>query len=444
VKHGTLVALLYLENHLTPCAFTADRVAVLELVASQAAISLENARLYAELMAENRDRKRAEDALRRSEAELLDAQQISHTGSWRWTPETGVVTWSAELRRIIGVSADAPASAAGFLAFVHDEDRPAFEETIERAVRERCRFSYEYRMVLHDGSIKHGYSVARPEISSTGQFEFFGVVMDVTERRRNEEALRAAQAELTRMARLTTMGELAASIAHEINQPLAAIVNNGNAGLRWLDRETPVLEEVRDALSRTVRDASRAAEVIRGLRRLAHKSGAPRATVHIDTLAREVLALTASELQRYGVSLHTELNTEHLAVLGDRVQLQQVLLNLILNALDAMKTVPDHTRELRVFSMRSEPGVALVGVADTGVGLDPAAEGRIFDPFFTTKADGLGLGLSICRSIIEAHDGRLWAIANEPRGAVFQFTLPLSDTDVREPISNPGSDLSLH
>jgi PAS domain S-box-containing protein len=425
VKQGKLVALLYLENHLTPHAFTADRVAVLELVASHAAISLENARLYAELIAENRDRKQAEENLRRSEAELLDAQQISHTGSWRWNTETGVVTWSAELRRIIGVDADVPASAPGFLAFVHDEDRPAFEDLLRWAVRERRRFSYEYRMVLHDGSIKHGHSVGRPEISSTGQLEFFGVVMDVTERRHNEEALRTAQAELTRMARLTTMGELAASFAHEINQPLAAIVNNGNAGLRWLNRESPVLEEVRDALSRTVRDASRAADVIRGLRELARKSGPQPTTVHIDDLVREVIALTASEMQRYRVHLRTELNAADLAVVGDRVQLQQVLLNLILNALDAMKAMPDRARELRIFSSRSGSGDALVCVADTGSGLDPALANRIFDPFFTTKTDGLGLGLSICRSIIEAHGGRLWPEPRTPHGTAFQFILPL-------------------
>jgi PAS domain S-box-containing protein len=424
VKQGKLVALLYLENNLTPRAFTADRVAVLELVASQAAISLENARLYAELLAENRDRKRAEDDLRRSEAELLEAQQISHTGSWRWTPQTGVVTWSAELRRIIGVSADAPASAPAFLAFVHDEDRPAFVELLERAVRERCRFTYDYRMVLHDGSIKHGTSVGRPSISPTGEFEFFGVVMDVTERHRNEEALRATQAELSHMARLTTMGEFAASFAHEINQPLTAIVSNGQAGLRWLNRETPVLDEVRDALSKTVRDASRAAEVVRGLRGLARKSRPQPTMIHIDKLGYDVLALTASELRRYQVSLRTELDSEHLAVVGDRVQLQQVLLNLILNALDAMRSVTARARELRVFSMHSAPGVALIGVADTGNGLDPAVIERIFDPFFTTRADGLGLGLSICRSIIEAHGGVLWASANHPNGAIFQFTLP--------------------
>ncbi|ESY94367.1 AAA family ATPase [Mesorhizobium sp. LNHC209A00] len=427
VKHGKLVALLYLENHLTPHAFTADRVAVLELVASQAANSLENARLYAELIAENRERKRAEDELRRSEAELLDAQQISHTGSWRWTPETGVVTWSAELRQIIGVSVDAPASAPGFLALVHEEDRPAFEELLERAVRERCRFSYEYRMVLHDGSIKYGYSIARPEISSAGQFEFIGVVMDVTERRRNEEALRAAQAELLHMGRLTTMGELAASFAHEMNQPLAAIVTNGQVGLRWLDLESPVLEEVRDALSSMVRDAIRAAEVIQGLRGLARKSGPQPTAVDINKVVRDVLAITASELQRHRVSLRTELDVEQLVVVGDGVQLQQILLNLILNALDAMKMMPERARELRVFSMRGPSGVALIGVADTGIGLDPDAAQRIFDPFFTTKTDGLGLGLSICRSIIEAHKGRLWASANEPNGAIFQFTVPTSD-----------------
>jgi PAS domain S-box-containing protein len=425
VKQGKLVALLYLENHLTPHAFTADRVAVLELVASQAAISLENARLYTELIAENRERKRAEDELRRSEAELLDAQQISHTGSWRWTPETGVLTWSAELRQIIGVSGDAPASVSGFFAIVHEEDRPAFEALVERAVRERRRFSYEYRMVLHDGSIKYGYSIARPEISSAGEFEFFGVVMDVTERKRAEDELREARADLERMARLTTMGELTASIAHEINQPLAAIVTQSEAALRFLNRHEPDLDEVQGALSAIRQDGTRAAEVIRGLRALAKKSGPQLAGLDIDNVISEVLALARGELLRHDVALNTKLDAAERRVMGDRVQLQQVLLNLIMNGVEAMKDVTERARELTVSSTLTEPGSVLVAVADTGTGLDPAVAERMFQSFFTTKSDGLGMGLSICRSIIEAHGGRLWVSPRAPHGADVRFTVPL-------------------
>jgi predicted ATPase/signal transduction histidine kinase len=299
VKQATLVGALYLENNLTPRAFTTERVAVLELLASQAAISLENARLYADLLTENRDRRRA------------------------------------------------------------------------------------------------------------------------------EEALRNAQAELARVARLTTMGELAASIAHEINQPLAAIVMNGSAGLRWLNQETPDLDEAREAFERMVSDGTRAGDVIRGLRALAQKSGPQLTTLDIDDTIHEVLALTHSELQRHGVVLRTNLAVGDRPVLGDRVQLQQVLLNLILNGIDAMKAVTDRARELAVSSGLTEPGSVLVSVEDTGPGLDPAIALRIFEPFVTTKPDGIGMGLSICRSIIDAHGGRLWVSPRAPHGTALRFTVPI-------------------
>jgi signal transduction histidine kinase/GAF domain-containing protein len=425
IKQATLVGALYLENNLTPRAFTAERVAVLELLASQAAISLENARLYADLLAENRDRQRAEDELRRSEASLAEAQEISHTGSWRWKVDTDELSWSAEVRRIHAFGPVAPLPpAATFMAMVHADDRPAFQDVIGRALRERSRFQYEYRMVLLDGSVKRLYIVGRPDIARSGALEYVGVVMDVTERRRAEEAVREAQAELARVARLTTMGELAASIAHEINQPLAAIVSNGGAGLRWLNREPPDLAEAQGAFARIVSDGKRAGDVIRGLRGLAKKSGPLLTTLDINDVIHEVLALTHSELQRHGVALHTDLAASDRPVVGDRVQLQQVLLNLILNGIDAMKAVTD-AKELTVSSALTEPGSVLVAVEDRGPGLDPAIAHRIFEPFFTTKSDGLGMGLSICRSIIDAHGGRLWVASCEPHGTVFRFTVPI-------------------
>jgi predicted ATPase/signal transduction histidine kinase/GAF domain-containing protein len=425
VKQATLMGALYLENNLTPRAFTADRVSVLELLASQAAISLENARLYADLVAENRDRRRAEDELRRSEASLAEAQEISHTGNWRWKVESGEVSWSAEVRRIHAFDpVGALPSAAAFMEMVHADDRPAFENLLDRAVRERSRFEYEYRMVLADGSIKHLYIVGRPDVAWLGELEYVGVVMDITERRRAEEAVREAQAELARVARLTTMGELAVSIAHEINQPLAAIVMNGSAGLRWLNEATPDLDEAREAFERMVSDGKRAGDVIRGLRGLAKKSGPQLTTLDINDVIREVLALTHSELQRHGVVLRTDLAAGDRPVVGDRVQLQQVLLNLMLNGIDAMKAVTD-TKELTVSSALTEPGSILVAVEDSGPGLDPAIAHQIFEPFFTTKPDGLGMGLSICRSIIDAHGGRLWASSCVPHGTVFRFTVPI-------------------
>jgi NO-binding membrane sensor protein with MHYT domain len=244
------------------------------------------------------------------------------------------------------------------------------------------------------------------------------------ERNRAEEALREAQAELERVARLTTMGELVASIAHEINQPLTGVVTNGNACLRWLNRDEPDLEEARNALSHIVSDGTRASEVIRGLRALAKKSGPELAKLDINDAIQEVLALTRSELQRRGVVLRTALYATDRPVLGDRVQLQQVLLNLIMNGVEAMSAVTDRPKMLAITSEPVEPGGLLIAVEDTGTGLDPMTVDRIFDPFFTTKPDGLGMGLSICRSIINAHGGRFWASPGALCGTIFRFTVP--------------------
>ena len=250
--------------------------------------------------------------------------------------------------------------------------------------------------------------------------------MDITERRRAEEALRNAQAELARVARLTTMGELVASIAHEINQPLAAVATSGGACLRWLNRDQPDLDAARDAASRVVRDAHRAGDVIRSLRALTKKSGPQLTKLDIRDAIEEVLALTRGELQPHGVVLHTDLSAGDRPVLGDRVQLQQVLLNLIMNGIQAMAAVTDRRRELTVSVALAEPDRVQVTVEDTGPGLDPAIAQRIFEPFFTTKSDGLGMGLSICRSIIEAHGGQLWASPRAPHGTAFHFTVPVA------------------
>jgi C4-dicarboxylate-specific signal transduction histidine kinase len=267
-------------------------------------------------------------------------------------------------------------------------------------------------------------SVGQPDITESGDVEFVGTVMDITERRHAEEALRDTQAELARVARLTTMGQLVASIAHEINQPLAGVVTNGNAGLRWLNRDKPDLDEARNALSRIVSDGTRAGEVIRGLRALAKKSGPQLTKLDINDAIREVLALTRSELQRHGVTLHTDLSADDPPVFGDRVQLQQVLLNLIMNGIEAMSAITDRPKMLAITSEPVEPGGVLVAVEDTGTGLDPTTADRIFDPFFTTKPNGMGMGLSICRSIIEAHGGRFWVSPGVPCGAAFRFAVP--------------------
>jgi PAS domain S-box-containing protein len=412
VKQAELIGMLYLENNLAPGTFTPQRIAVLELLASQAAISLENARLY--------------EGLRRSEAFLAEGQRLSQTGSWEWKISSGELTWSPEHFRILGFAPDkTKASLAAFWERVHPEDRPALEQAVDRAMREKRDFDNEFRIVLPDGSIRHVHGVGNAVVNEFDDLvEFIGTTRDITERKRAEEALRTAQAELARAARLTTMGELAASIAHEINQPLGAIVTNANACLRWLNRGEPDLDEAREAISRIARDGMRAGDVIRGLRALAKKSGPDLAKLDIDDAIQEVLVLTHNERQRHGVELRTDLFTGDQPVFGDRVQLQQVMLNLIMNGIEAMSTVTDRPRVLAISSEPAEGGGVLVAVKDTGPGLDQASADRIFDPFFTTKPNGMGMGLSICRSIIEAHGGRFWASPRAPNGTAFRFTVP--------------------
>ncbi|MCM3873908.1 MAG: PAS domain S-box protein, partial [Pyrinomonadaceae bacterium] len=251
-----------------------------------------------------------------------------------------------------------------------------------------------------------------------------GAVRDVTERTRAEEALRQAQANLAHVSRVTTIGELVASIAHEVNQPLGAIVTNGSACLRLLDRETPDLDRSREVIGRMINDGLRASEVIKRIRDLLHKSPPEKAPLNINETVREVIALVSNDVLRSEVELRTELAADLPRVAGDRIQLQQVILNLILNARDAMSDVLTHPRELLITSRKNERGGVIVTVQDSGKGLDANDVERIFDPFFTTKAEGMGLGLSISRTIIEDHGGRMWATPNEPHGAVVQFTLP--------------------
>jgi C4-dicarboxylate-specific signal transduction histidine kinase len=269
--------------------------------------------------------------------------------------------------------------------------------------------------------------MSRPVLTEADELDgYIGATMDITERRHAEDTLRDAQADLTRVARLTTLGELAASLVHEISQPLAAIALNAASGMRWLKQDRPNLEEAREALSCIELDSTRGGDVIRGLRALAQKSGPQLARLGIRDAIEEILALTRGELQRHGIVLHADLSATDQSVLGDRVQLQQVLLNLIMNGIQAMAAVTDRGRELTVSVARAEPDRMRVTVEDTGPGLDPDIAQRIFEPFFTTKSDGLGMGLSICRSIIEAHGGQLRVSARTPHGTVFHFTIPIA------------------
>jgi C4-dicarboxylate-specific signal transduction histidine kinase len=278
------------------------------------------------------------------------------------------------------------------------------------------------------------YSAFRIDDPKTGQPVNVGnVCRDITDRKRAEEKLRAseqrlldAQMELARVTRLTALGELTASIAHEVNQPLAAVVANAEACLRWLKRGIPDLDAARRSVEWIIDDGNRASEVIRRVRALANKTDIEKAPLDINDVTREVIALVQRELSSHQVSLRMELAPALPRILGDRVQLQQVIINLVMNGIEAMRSVTDRPPELVILSRHDESQQVLLSVTDCGIGISTENADRLFNPFFTTKSGGMGMGLSICRSIIEAHEGRLWATANLPHGATFQFALPMN------------------
>jgi len=369
--------------------------------------------------------KRAEEALRRSESNLAEAQRLTHTGSWAWRVAGGdALHLSEEWYRIYGFDTEkGPPAWEERLQRTHPEDRAKWQGAIDRAIGEKSDYEVEFRILLPGGTVKYIRSVGHPVLNASGDLvQFVGSSTDISASKRAEESLRQAQADLAHINRVTTMGELTASLAHEVNQPIAAAITNANTCLRWLARDHPDLEEARAAAARIVKDSTRAAEIIKRTRLLFKKDIPDRELVDVNELIREMIVLLRSETTRYSISVRTELAADLPQVTGDRVQLQQVLMNLMLNGIDAMKEV-DGTRELAIKSQGAENEQVLVTTSDTGVGL-PAQQGdQIFKAFFTTKSHGTGMGLSISRSIIESHGGRLWAADNSPRGASFYFTL---------------------
>jgi PAS domain S-box-containing protein len=374
------------------------------------------------------DRKRAEDALRRSKAQLTHAQSLSKTGSVGFKVATGEIVWSDEAARIYGYESDTKPSVELVLQRVHPDDIAIVQREIDRARQGEQEFDFELRLMMPDGTIKYVYALAHL-LKDGGSDEIVGALMDITAAKQAQDALSKAQAELAHVTRVTSLGELAASIAHEVNQPLSAIVTNGAAGLRWLDRESPVLDEVRSSLESIIGDAKRASEVIHKIRSFSKKTNPEMTQLHINDVVDEAVSLIKREAFDHRVTMRLQLASGLPSVRGDRIQLQQVIFNLAINGVQAMTMVADRPRVLFIRTQLLEPDQVLVAVEDGGVGIEPENLNRLFSAFYTTKPNGLGMGLSICRSIIEAHGGRVWASRNSDRGMIFQFTISARGPD---------------
>jgi PAS domain S-box-containing protein len=418
IKQGRSTALLYLENTLSSYAFPADRIAILELLAAQATISLENTRLYSDLQ------EREAKVRRLVEANIIGISIFDFDGR--------IMEANEALLHIVGRSRDDVVS--GRLRWT-ELTPPEWQDADERAVAElRARGSckaYEKEYLRNDGSRVPVLVGAAALGGPRDQGVAF--VLDLTERKEAEQNLREserryreAQAELAHVTRVTTLGELTASIAHEVKQPIGATVTNAQAALRFLGAEAVDANELREILRDIVKDGNRAGEVISRISDLTKKAPPRKDRLEINGAIREVMEFTRSATVENRVSVHTELADGLPLIRGDRVELQQVILNLVMNGIEAMQSVEDRPRELVIRSIQDETQQVRVGVMDRGVGFSAENADRLFTAFFTTKSNGMGMGLSICRSIIEAHNGRLWATANAPHGATFQFTLPVS------------------
>ncbi|MFY9904502.1 MAG: ATP-binding protein [Terriglobales bacterium] len=371
------------------------------------------------------EQKRAERALQRNEAFLAEAQHLSQIGSFSWRVATDEITWSAQLYRIYELEIGMPVTIELIRTRVHPEDVSLIEKMkmVDQAGDDGNDFEWQYRLMMPDHSIKYMHAVAHATWDRDGQLEYIAAVQDVTSRRLTEEARDKARSELAHVARVMGLGTLTASIAHELNQPLSGIVTNASTCMRMLAADPPNVEGARKTARRTIRDGNRASEVITRLRALYTKKDDTTEPMDLNEAARDVIALSLSQLQGDEMILRLDLADDLPLVEGDRVQLQQVIMNLLRNASDAMIGVDDRPRVLLIRTERENDCVRLT-VQDAGIGFGTQGADKLFEPFYTTKSGGMGIGLSISRSIIENHHGRLSAALNDGPGAAFSFSIP--------------------
>ncbi|HLM60288.1 MAG TPA: PAS domain-containing protein [Pyrinomonadaceae bacterium] len=371
-------------------------------------------------------RKLAEEELRRSQAFLLEAQHLSSTGSFSWHQSTDTITWSDEIYRIFEFDRSVRPTLELIRSRIHPDDLAMWTEAMDKTL-EGSHFELDYRLLLPDGRVKYLHAIAHAARDSASELEYIGALQDVTAQRMSEESLSKLRSELAHVSRVTTLGTLTASVAHEVNQPLSGIITNASTCLRMLDASPPNIDGARETARRTIRDGNRASDVIKRLRALFSRKDFTVEEVNLNDAAREVIELSRDELQRNRIVLQTELAEDLPSIAGDRVQLQQVILNLILNAVDAMSDVHDRPRQLMITTESDGGERVRLSVRDGGISFAPETGEKLFDAFYTTKKSGMGIGLSVSRSIIEKHLGRLWAERNEGPGAVFSFSIPALD-----------------
>ena len=383
------------------------------------------------------ERKRAEAQVEQAYLRLAEAQRVSKTGSFITDLVADEHNWSEETFRVFELDPTTKVTVQLVREMVHPEDLPSFDAMIARAMK-GADVDFYFRILPSEGVVKHIRGMARVIEQIAGRPLFIGALQDVTESRVAEEALNKARSELARVARVTTLNALTASIAHEVNQPLSGIITNASTCLRMLNGDPPNLDGARETVRRTIRDGNRASDVITRLRALFSGKTSTLETVDLNEATREVIALSLSDLRRNRVILRLDLADDLPSVTGDRVQLQQVILNLVRNASDAMVSVDDRPRELLIKTELDEGERVGLSAKDTGVGFRPEAAHKLFEAFYTTKSEGMGIGLSVSRSIIDAHHGRLWAMANDGSGATFSFSIPCdSRRGPERPAVNP-------
>jgi signal transduction histidine kinase len=419
------IGALYLESTQWQEAFDSKCVSVVSMLASQAAVSFELAQVF--------------KALRETNIWMVKTQEIGRVGVYWWNTRTQLSRVSPELYRIFDIHLDIdPVPFETFKSRVHPDDFPALERAIGKAVSTRSPFSHEYRIVHKNGLIVQVAAIGQVDVGPSGDIELQGIISDVTKQKASERALMDARAELARAARFASIGELAGSIIHEVNQPLTVITMSADAYLRSAERNPPDPSEARNTAVRIVEQARRASDIIGGLKSLVRNAPPHFTSVQLNETIEGVFLFLKRELERAGVTLRTEFDPSGPNIEADRVQIQQVVLNLVRNAIDAMAVVDGRPRVLTCSSTAID-GCAMVTIADTGVGIDPANSERLFEALYTTKSEGLGLGLSICRKIVKAHGGRLWAEKNATHGTIFTFTLPL-----RQSVESLENNLERH